>query len=85
MSWRRSAARAAPLQALARADLTIDDIDVVELNEALGAQAVAYIRELGIPMEKVNIDRGGIGIDPGQPLALRLRPGMSVDAKVETR
>jgi acetyl-CoA acyltransferase len=53
-------------KALARAGLTIDDIDVVEINEAFGSQAVACIRELGIPLEKVNIDGGGIAI--GHPL-----------------
>jgi len=53
-------------KALERAGLTIDDIDVVEINEAFGSQAVASIRELGIPMEKVNIDGGGIAI--GHPL-----------------
>ena len=53
-------------KALARAGLTIRDIDVVEINEAFGSQAVASIRELGIPMEKVNIDGGGISI--GHPL-----------------
>ncbi|RYZ15129.1 MAG: thiolase family protein [Alphaproteobacteria bacterium] len=56
----------ASLKALARAGLTIRDIDVVEINEAFGSQAVASIRELGIPMEKVNIDGGGISI--GHPL-----------------
>ena len=56
----------ASLKALARAGLTIKDIDVVEINEAFGSQAVASIRELGIPMEKVNIDGGGIAI--GHPL-----------------
>ncbi len=53
-------------KALARAGLTIADIDVVEINEAFGSQAVASIRELGIPMGKVNIDGGGIAI--GHPL-----------------
>jgi acetyl-CoA acyltransferase len=56
----------ASLKALARAGLSIKDIDVVEINEAFGSQAVASIRELGIPMEKVNIDGGGIAI--GHPL-----------------
>ena len=42
----------ATLKALARAGLTINDIDVVEINEAFGSQAVACIRELGIPMKK---------------------------------
>jgi len=53
-------------KALARAGLTVADIDVFEINEAFGSQAVACIRELGIPMEKVNIDGGGISI--GHPL-----------------
>jgi acetyl-CoA acyltransferase len=53
-------------KALERAGLTIKDIDIVEINEAFGSQAVASIRELGIPMEKVNIDGGGISI--GHPL-----------------
>jgi len=53
-------------KALARAGLTIDDIDVVEINEAFGSQSVACVRELGIPWEKVNLDGGGIAI--GHPL-----------------
>lgn len=56
----------ATLKALHRAGLTIDDIDVVEINEAFASQAVACIRELKIPLEKVNIDGGGIAI--GHPL-----------------
>lgn len=53
-------------KALARAGLTIDDIDIVEINEAFGSQAVACLRELGIPHDKVNIDGGAIAI--GHPL-----------------
>jgi acetyl-CoA acyltransferase len=53
-------------KALARAGLTIDDIDVVEINEAFGSQAVACLRELGIDEAKVNLDGGGIAI--GHPL-----------------
>jgi acetyl-CoA acyltransferase len=53
-------------KALARAGLSIDDLDVVEINEAFASQAVACIRELGIPLEKVNIDGGGLAI--GHPL-----------------
>lgn len=56
----------ATLKALARAGLTIGDIDVVEINEAFGSQAVACLRELKIPEEKVNLDGGGISI--GHPL-----------------
>ncbi|HEY0651160.1 thiolase family protein, partial [Phenylobacterium sp.] len=53
-------------KALARAGLTINDIDIVEINEAFGSQAVACLRELNIPLEKVNLDGGGIAI--GHPL-----------------
>ncbi len=53
-------------KALARAGLTIDDIDIVEINEAFGSQAVACLRELGIDRARVNLDGGAIAI--GHPL-----------------
>jgi acetyl-CoA acetyltransferase family protein len=53
-------------KALARAGLSIDDIDLVELNEAFAAQAVACIRELGIDRERVNVNGGAIAL--GHPL-----------------
>jgi acetyl-CoA acyltransferase len=53
-------------KALARAGLTVEDLDVVEMNEAFAAQAEACRRELGIPMEKLNIDGGAIAL--GHPL-----------------
>jgi acetyl-CoA acyltransferase len=53
-------------KALARAGLTVGDIDVVELNEAFGSQAVACMRELGIDRNIVNIDGGAIAL--GHPL-----------------
>ena len=53
-------------KALERAGLGIEDIDVIEINEAFGSQAVACIRELGIDESRVNIDGGGIAI--GHPL-----------------
>ncbi|MGV2480078.1 UNVERIFIED_CONTAM: acetyl-CoA C-acyltransferase, partial [Salmonella enterica subsp. enterica serovar Weltevreden] len=53
-------------KALARAGLSIDDIDIVEINEAFGSQAAACLRELGIPRGKVNLDGGAIAI--GHPL-----------------
>jgi acetyl-CoA acyltransferase len=56
----------ATLKALERAGLSIGDIDVVEINEAFGSQSVACIRELGIDMDRVNLDGGGISI--GHPL-----------------
>ncbi|UHQ98962.1 thiolase family protein (plasmid) [Natrinema zhouii] len=52
--------------ALEDADLTIDDIDLVELNEAFAAQSVHCVRELGIPDEKVNVNGGAIAL--GHPL-----------------
>ena len=53
-------------KALARAGLTVGDIDVVELNEAFASQAVACMRELAIPLERTNIDGGAIAL--GHPL-----------------
>ena len=53
-------------KALKRAGLTIDDIDLVELNEAFAAQVIAVMRELDIPEEKVNVNGGSIAI--GHPL-----------------
>src|SRR5205807_2706089 len=49
-------------QALERAGLTIDDIDLVELNEAFAAQVLACIRELDIPHEKLNVNGGAIAL-----------------------
>jgi acetyl-CoA acyltransferase len=53
-------------KALARAEIDISEIDVVELNEAFASQAIACVNELGIDMDRVNIDGGGISI--GHPL-----------------
>jgi acetyl-CoA acetyltransferase family protein len=53
-------------KALERAGLTIDDIDLVELNEAFAAQVLASARELGIAHEKLNVDGGAIAL--GHPL-----------------
>jgi hypothetical protein len=53
-------------KALARAGLTMADIDVVELNEAFASQAVACMRELGISLERTNIDGGAVAL--GHPL-----------------
>ncbi|NVO84940.1 thiolase family protein [Hymenobacter terrestris] len=51
---------------LERAGLSIDDIDLFELNEAFAAQALASMRELGIDPAKVNVNGGSIAI--GHPL-----------------
>lgn len=53
-------------KALARAGLTIDQMDLVELNEAFAAQAIACIRELKLDPARVNIYGGGIAL--GHPL-----------------
>ena len=52
--------------ALARAGLTVDDIDLIELNEAFAAQAIPVMRELGLDPEKINVNGGAIAI--GHPL-----------------
>jgi 3-oxoadipyl-CoA thiolase len=53
-------------KALKRAGLTIDQIDLVELNEAFASQVIACIRELGIDPEKLNVNGGAIAL--GHPL-----------------
>ncbi len=53
-------------KALARAGIAAADLDVVEINEAFGSQAVASIRELGLDPKTVNIDGGAIAL--GHPL-----------------
>ncbi len=52
--------------ALDRAGIDVDDLDLVELNEAFAAQAVPVMRELGLDPEKVNVNGGAIAI--GHPL-----------------
>ena len=53
-------------KALARAGLTVDDLGVVEINEAFASQALACIRELGLNPQTVNLDGGAMAI--GHPL-----------------
>ncbi len=53
-------------KALARAGLTLDDIDLFELNEAFASQSLACIRMLGVDEAKVNVNGGAIAI--GHPL-----------------
>ncbi|MCG8565083.1 MAG: acetyl-CoA C-acetyltransferase [Desulfobacterales bacterium] len=53
--------------ALDRAGLTMGDIDLVELNEAFASQALACIRELGMDMDKVNVNGGAIAL--GHPVS----------------
>ncbi len=51
---------------LTRAGLTLDDIDLVEMNEAFAAQALACLRELPIDPDKLNVNGGAIAL--GHPL-----------------
>ena len=51
---------------LERAGLSIDDIELVELNEAFAAQSIACVRELGLDMDRVNVNGGAIAL--GHPL-----------------
>ena len=53
-------------KALERAGLSVDDLELVELNEAFAAQVLASMRELGIPHEKLNVNGGAIAL--GHPL-----------------
>src|SRR5204863_8655337 len=47
---------------LARASLSVDDIDLVELNEAFASQVLASVRELGLDGDRVNVNGGAIAI-----------------------
>ena len=53
-------------RALERAGLSVDDLDLVELNEAFAAQAIPVMRELGLDPDKTNVNGGAIAI--GHPL-----------------
>jgi acetyl-CoA C-acetyltransferase len=54
-------------KALERAGRSIEDVDVIELNEAFAAQSLAVIKDLGLDMEKVNPNGGAIAL--GHPIA----------------
>ena len=53
-------------KALTSAGLTLDDIDIIELNEAFAVQALAVIQEAQLPPEKVNVNGGAVAL--GHPL-----------------
>jgi acetyl-CoA acyltransferase len=53
-------------KALKLAGLSLSDIDLIELNEAFAAQALAVIREADLPPEKINVNGGAIAL--GHPL-----------------
>ena len=54
-------------KALEKAGLSVDDIDRWEINEAFAGQAVACVKDLGLDIEKVNVNGGAVGL--GHPLA----------------
>jgi acetyl-CoA C-acetyltransferase len=56
----------ATLKALKLAGLTLDDIDLIELNEAFAAQALAVVKELNIDRKKLNVNGGAIAL--GHPI-----------------
>ncbi len=53
-------------KALVRAGLAVEDLDLVELNEAFASQVLACVRELGLDLERVNVNGGAIAL--GHPL-----------------
>jgi len=55
-------------KALARAGLGVDDLDLVELNEAFASQSLACARDLGLDMARVNVNGGAIAL--GHPLGM---------------
>jgi acetyl-CoA C-acetyltransferase len=55
-------------KALAKAGLAVRDLDLIELNEAFAAQALAVISELELPLDRVNVDGGAIAL--GHPLGM---------------
>ena len=57
---------AAVPKALKQAGLTLDQMDIIELNEAFAVQALSVMKELGMPSEKVNVSGGAVAL--GHPL-----------------
>jgi acetyl-CoA C-acetyltransferase len=55
-------------QALRRANMTIDDVDLVEINEAFAAQVIPSYRHLDIPLDKLNVHGGAIAV--GHPFGM---------------
>jgi acetyl-CoA C-acetyltransferase len=53
-------------KALQKAGLTVDDLDLVEMNEAFGAVVLRFVRDMGLDIEKVNVNGGAIAM--GHPL-----------------
>jgi acetyl-CoA C-acetyltransferase len=60
--WFTTAPALAVPKALAKAGITIDQVDFFEVNEAFAVVALANAKELGIPMEKINVWGGAIAL-----------------------
>jgi acetyl-CoA C-acetyltransferase len=58
----------ASTQALARAGMSISDVDLVEINEAFAAQVIPSAADLGIPLERLNVNGGAIAV--GHPFGM---------------
>jgi acetyl-CoA acetyltransferase family protein len=56
----------ATAKALKRAGITVSDLDLIELNEAFASQSIACIHDIGLDLEKVNVNGGAIAL--GHPL-----------------
>jgi len=55
---------------LAKAGLTLDQMDVIELNEAFASQAIAVLRDLGLPVDAEHVNPNGGAISLGHPLGM---------------
>jgi len=53
-------------KALEKANMTVEDLDLAELNEAFAVQSISVVRELGLPSDKVNVNGGAIAL--GHPI-----------------
>lgn len=53
-------------KALAKAGLTIDDIDLIEINEAFAGVVLRFVKDMGVSLDKVNVNGGAIAL--GHPL-----------------
>jgi acetyl-CoA C-acetyltransferase len=64
--WMLTGPIRATRHALERSGLAIDDIDLFECNEAFASVVLAWSQELGVPLDKVNVNGGGIAL--GHPI-----------------
>ena len=75
-------------KALKKAGLTLDDIDVIELNEAFASQSLAVIRELGLKDDDIRINPNGGAIALGHPLGMsgtRITYSAALELKLQNK